>query len=79
MREISVPKFTYSPKVAAVQRLLLAGISRLTFTILVSSLMGLGVTVILAPLIPATFIMSFATFSASATDAPGTMTLRAAS
>ncbi|MFO0011505.1 MAG: hypothetical protein ACK553_02080 [Planctomycetota bacterium] len=48
-------------------------------TVLVSSLIGFGVTVIFAPLIPAIFMMLFATASASATDAPGTMACRAAS
>lgn len=79
MRVISVPRSTYSHRVPAVHKLLFAGIKSFTLTVLVSSLIGFGVTVIFAPLIPAIFMMLFATASASATDAPGTIACRAAS
>lgn len=79
MRVISAPTLTYSLNVAAVHALLDAGICNCTLTFLVDSVIGVGLTVIFAPLIPAILMMSLATFSASATDAPGTITWRAAS
>jgi hypothetical protein len=76
---ISEPISIFSANVAAVHRLYFAGMTSLTDTFLVVSVMGEGETTTLASLMPAIFMMLFATASASATVAPGTITCRAAS